>query len=69
MLPRTSCGLRLTRGDVCASHSHRDGLDVQPRVTMRLLRYSKINVTMEIYTEVPSDATRDALRKPGDWLT
>jgi hypothetical protein len=24
---------------------------------------------MEVYTEVPSDATRDALRKLGDWLT
>jgi len=24
---------------------------------------------MEIYTEAPSDATRDALRKLGDWLT
>jgi hypothetical protein len=25
-------------------------------------------VTMEIYTEVPSAATRDALRKLGRWL-
>ena len=31
-------------------------------------RHSKIAVTMEIYTEAPSDATRDALRKLGDWL-
>ena len=31
-------------------------------------RHSKIAVTMEIYTEVPSDATRDALRKLSDWL-
>jgi hypothetical protein len=28
----------------------------------------RIAVTMEIYTEAPSDATRDALRKLGDWL-
>ncbi len=38
-------------------------LDVHPRVAMRILRHSKIAVTMEIYTEAPSDATRDALRK------
>jgi integrase len=44
-------------------------LDVHPRVAMRILRHSKINVTMEIYTEAPSDATRDALRKLSDWLT
>ena len=38
-------------------------LDVHPRVAMRILRHSKINVTMEIYSEAPSDATSDALRK------
>jgi integrase len=43
-------------------------LDVHPRVAMQILRHSKIAVTMEIYTEVPSDATRDALRKLSDWL-
>ena len=32
------------------------------------LRHSKIAVTMEIYTEVPSAATRDALRKLSQWL-
>jgi hypothetical protein len=37
-----------------------------PRVAVRILPHSKINVTMEIYTEAPSDATRDALRKLGD---
>jgi integrase len=31
-------------------------LDVHPRVAMRILRHSKIAVTMEIYTEAPSDA-------------
>jgi hypothetical protein len=30
--------------------------------------HSKIAVTMEIYTEVPSAATREALRKLGQWL-
>jgi hypothetical protein len=35
---------------------------------MRIPRHSKINVKMEIYTEAPSDATRDALRKLGDLL-
>lgn len=35
---------------------------------MRILRHSKIAVTMEIYTEVPSAATRDALEKLGEWL-
>jgi integrase len=43
-------------------------LDVHPRVAMRILRHSKIAITMEVYTEVPSDATRDALRKLSDWL-
>jgi hypothetical protein len=32
-------------------------LDVHPRVAMQILRHSKIAVTMEIYTEVPSAAT------------
>ena len=32
-------------------------LDVHPRVAKRILRHSKIAVTMEIYTEAPSDAT------------
>jgi Phage integrase family len=43
-------------------------LDVQPRVAMQILRHSKIAITMQIYTEVPSSATRDALRKLGQWL-
>jgi len=38
------------------------------RVAMRILRHSKINLTMEIYTEVPDARTREALRKLGDWL-
>ena len=31
-------------------------LDVHPRLAMQILRHSKIAVTMEIYTEVPSAA-------------
>ena len=42
-------------------------LDVHPRVAMRIL-HSKIAVTMEIYTQAPSEATRDVLRKLGDLL-
>jgi integrase len=43
-------------------------LDVHPRVAMRILRHSKIAITMEIYTKVPDDTTRDALRRLGDQL-
>jgi integrase len=43
-------------------------LDVHPRVAMRILRHSKINVTMEIYTEAPSEATGEALRKLSEEL-
>jgi Phage integrase family len=43
-------------------------LDVHPRVAMQILRHSKIALTMEIYTEVPSAATRAALKKLGQWL-
>jgi len=35
---------------------------------MQFLRERKIAVTMEIYTEVPSAATRAALKKLGRWL-
>jgi hypothetical protein len=31
-------------------------------------RHSKISITMEIYTETTSEATRDALHKLGDRL-
>jgi integrase len=41
-------------------------LDVHPRVAMQILRHSRINVTMEIYTHVPSELTRRALKKLGD---
>jgi hypothetical protein len=41
---------------------------MHPRVAMRILRHSKISITMEIYSEAPSDATRAALRRLGDLL-
>ena len=62
-VPRiTVHGARKTCGSLLAA------LDVHPRVAMQILRHSKIAVTMEIYTEVPSAATRDALKKLGRWL-
>ena len=51
-----------------ALRSLRAALDVHPRVAMQILRHSKIAVTMEIHTEVPSAATREALGKLGQWL-
>ena len=55
-------GTRKTCGSLLAA------MEVHPRVAMQILRHSKIAVTMEIYTEVPSAATRDALKKLGQWL-
>ena len=55
-------GARKTCGSLLAT------LDAHPRVAMQILRHSKIAVTMEIYTGVPSEATRSALRKLGKWL-
>lgn len=43
-------------------------LDVHPRVAMQILRHSKIEITMEIYTHVPTDLTRKALRRLGRHL-
>ena len=43
-------------------------LDVHSRVAVQILRHSKIAITMEIYTEAVSAATRDALRKLGERL-
>ncbi|YCK42576.1 tyrosine-type recombinase/integrase [Actinomadura sp. ATCC 39365] len=36
-------------------------LDVHPRVAMRILRHSQISVTMNVYTQIPSPETRNAL--------
>jgi integrase len=55
-------GTRKTCGSLLAA------LDIHPRVAMQILRHSKIALTMEIYTEIPSAATRDALIRLGQWL-
>jgi integrase len=36
-------------------------LDVYPRVAMRILRHANFEVTMEVYTQVSSAKTREAL--------
>jgi integrase len=56
-------GTRKTCGTLLAA------LDVHPRVAMQILRHSRISVTMEIYTEATSEATRDALKRLGDELS
>ena len=43
-------------------------LDVHPRVAMAILRHSRIALTMEIYTQVPDEATRAALKRLSDQL-
>src|ERR1039457_6340631 len=43
-------------------------MDVHPRVAMQILRHAKIAMTMEVYTEVPDEITRAALKKLGDSL-
>jgi integrase len=43
-------------------------LDVHPRVAMQILRHSQISVTMNVYSEVSSAATRKALKRLGNRL-
>jgi len=43
-------------------------LEVHPRVIMRILRHADQAVTMEIYANASSDATREALRRLGEAL-
>lgn len=43
-------------------------LGVHPRVIMEILRHSQISVTMEVYSHVPSEETRAALKRLGDQL-
>jgi integrase len=40
-------------------------LNVHPRVAMQILRHSQIAITMQVYSEVPSEATQKALRRLG----
>ena len=43
-------------------------LDVHPRVAMQILRHSQIAMTMNVYSEVSSSETREALRRLGAHL-
>jgi len=43
-------------------------LDVHPRVAMQILRHAQFSITMEIYSQVSSKATRDALKRLGEVL-
>ncbi|GAB6898015.1 hypothetical protein JCM9957A_11050 [Kineosporia succinea] len=43
-------------------------LDVHPRVIMRILRHTQISMTMDIYAQASSKATREALRQLGNEL-
>lgn len=43
-------------------------LDVHPRVAMQILRHSQIAVTMNVYSEVSSKETREALKRLGQHL-
>ncbi|MCT2278085.1 site-specific integrase [Micromonospora chalcea] len=44
-------------------------LDVHPRVAMQVLRHARFSVTMEIYTQVTSTKTREALKRLGESLS
>jgi integrase len=43
-------------------------LNVHPRVAQRILRHAQVAITLEVYTEVTDEATRDALRQLGESL-
>lgn len=43
-------------------------LDTHPRVIMQILRHSQMAMTMEVYSGIPSDATRRALKRLGEKL-
>ena len=43
-------------------------LDVHPRVARQILRHTQINITMAVYSEVPSATTRNALKRLGKQL-
>jgi len=50
------------------SRARANPLDVHPRIAMQILRHSQIAVTMNICSEVSSDATRKALKRLGKHL-
>jgi len=41
---------------------------VHPRVAIRVLRHAQIDVTMNVYTDVSDDKTRQALKRLGRQL-
>ena len=43
-------------------------LDVHPRVAMAVLRHARFSITMEIYTQASTKATREALKRLGESL-
>lgn len=43
-------------------------MNVHPRVAMAILRHSQIAVTMDIYSQVSSESTRQALLQLGSAL-
>jgi hypothetical protein len=43
-------------------------LEVHPRVIMQILRHAQFAVTMEIYAQASSGATREALKRLGESL-
>jgi integrase len=43
-------------------------LDVHPRVAMAILRHARFSITMEIYTQASTKATREALKRLGESL-
>jgi integrase len=43
-------------------------LDVHPRVAMQILRHADFSITMEVYSRVTPQTTRDALKRLGESL-
>ena len=62
----SSLGVLLSQGRAVGVHLV--DLDVHPRVVMQVLRHAKFSITMEIYSQVTSAQTRDALKRLGDSL-
>lgn len=44
-------------------------LQVHPRVAMQILRHAHFSITMDIYTEVADEQTREALKRLGESLS
>jgi integrase len=59
----TPHGARRTCASVLAD------LDVHPRVAMQILRHADFKVTMEVYTNVSSKQTREALKRLGERMS